>query len=294
MPATIINGHKIADRIKDEIVKEIIRENGGKGDLSQDKAKADKRPNLAIILVGEREDSNTYVNLKEKEAKKVGVDTHLYKLPEDTGEEEIKKVIRHLNKDDLIDAILIQLPLPGQINTDEIIKTLDPNKDLDRFHPENIKIIQETCDHDHVLPPVFQVVFEVLKEAEFELVGKQVCIVANSDIFGSSLARALECYSATAEVVSPEAKDLSNKTSQADLLITAAGQPHLIKKDMIKKNAGIIDIGITKKGKKIWGDVDQEDVSDKASFLTPVPGGVGPITIATALKNTLELFKRKN
>jgi len=289
----IIDGHKIANRIKDEIVKEVIKENEGEGDLSKDKAKADKRPNLAIVLIGGREDSKLYVDLKEKEAKKVGVDTHLYKLPEDAEEEKIKEVIKHLNEDPLIDGILLQLPLPNHLNTDEIVATINPAKDVDRFHPDNLKTLKETCNHDHVMPPLFQVVLEILKEVKFELKNSRVCVLANSKIFGGALKAVLECKEAQVEVVGPYDEKLTEKTKQAGLLITAIGQPHFIKKEMIKKEAGIIDIGITKEGKYVLGDVDQEDVKEKASFLTPVPGGVGPITIAVALKNTFKLFKDK-
>ena len=290
----LIDGHKIANRIKDEIVREVIKENGGEGDLSKDKAKAEERPNLAIILIGEREDSKLYVNLKEKEAKKVGVDTHLYRLPEDVEEEEVKEAIKHLNKDSQIDGILLQLPLPKQLNTDEIVATIDPAKDVDRFHPENLKTLQETCSHGHVMPPLFQVILEVLKEANFDLKESRVCILANSKIFSNALKAVLECKGAQVDIAGPYDEKLTEKTRQADLLITAIGQPHFVKKEMLKKDAGIIDIGITKEGKYVLGDVDQEDIKEKASFLTPVPGGVGPITIAAALKNTLKLFKEKN
>src|SRR6056297_44245 len=289
----LIDGHKIANRIKNEIVKEVIKENGGEGDLSKDKAKADKRPNLAIVLIGGREDSKLYVNLKEKEAKKVGVDTHLYKLPEDTEEEKVKEAIKYLNKDHQIDGILLQLPLPKHLDADKIVKTIDPGKDVDRFHPENLKVLEETCDHGHVMPPLFQVVLEVLKEAKFELKNSRVCVLANSKIFGNALKAVLECKEAQVDVVGPYDEKLTEKTQKADLLISAIGQPHFIKREMIKKEAGIIDIGITKEGKYVLGDVDYEDVKGKASFLTPVPGGVGPITIAVALKNTFKLFKDK-
>ncbi len=277
----IINGKALAEKIKDNIVKEIIKLNG-------------LRPNLAIILIGEREDSELYVNLKEQQAKKVGIDTHLYKCPENISEQEILDIIDHLNKDKTIDAILMQLPLPEGFKTDAIIRAINPAKDVDRFHPDNLKILFKTCDHHHVMPPIFEVVLEMLKSIDCQLQNKQICIVCNSDIFGKSLAKVLECQGARVEIVYTDNNDLVNKTKRADVLITAVGKPGFIKKDMIKKDAVIIDIGITKKGKKVGGDVDFEDVKNKVSYITPVPGGVGPMTIAMAFRNTLELYKRKH
>lgn len=284
--AKIIDGKKLADKIKDEIVSEIIKLNGG---LSS----ATRRPNLAIVLIGEREDSKIYVNLKEKEAKKAGIDTHLYKCPENISEGEVLDMIECLNNDDTIDAILVQLPLPAGFDTDKIIRAIDPKKDVDGFHPDNLAILFKTRNHAGMMPPVFEAVLEMLKSIKYELKGKQACVISNSEIFGKALARVLECGQAKAAAIRADDADLQKKTSQADLLITAVGKPGLIKKSMIKKDAVVIDIGITKKDGKIRGDVDFEDVKNKASYITPVPGGVGPMTIAMALKNTLELYKRR-
>jgi len=281
----IIDGKKLAEKIKDNLVKEIVVETCHGTSI--------RRPNLAIILVGERDDSSLYVGLKEKEAKKVGIDTHLYKCPENITEQEVLEIINHLNKDELIDAILVQLPLPENLDTNKIIKAIDPDKDVDGFHPDNLDKLLKSCDHKNIVPPVFEVVLEMLKSINYELPDKQVCIAANSDIFGKSLAKVLECRGAKAVVARGDDKDLKNKTSKADILITAAGNPGFIKKDMAKKDAVVIDIGITKKGEKVCGDVDFKDVAEKASFITPVPGGVGPMTIAMAFKNTLELYKRR-
>lgn len=281
----IINGNQLAEKIKNEIVKEILELNGGL-------TVAPRRPNLAIILIGEREDSKLYVNLKEKEAKKVGIDTHLYKCPENISEGEALDMIKCLNNDGAIDAILIQLPLPAGFDTDKIIRAIDPKKDVDGFHPDNLSILFKTRDHAGVMPPVFEAVLEMLKSIKYELKGKQVCVISNSEIFGKALARVLECGQAKAAAMRADDADLKKKTSQADLLITAVGKPEFIKKEMVKKDAVVIDVGITKKDGKVRGDVDFEDVKSKASYITPVPGGVGPMTIAMALKNTLELYKK--
>ncbi len=276
----IIDGKKIAEKIKDNLVQEIV--------------KLDPlRPNLAIILVGDRKDSELYVNLKEKEAKKVGIDTHVYRCEEDVSEEEILAMIEHLNNDDLIDAILVQLPLPDKFDTDKIIKTINPDKDVDRFHPDNLKVLMETCSHQHVMPPVFEVVLEVLKDVDFDISGKQVCIVANSKIFGNSLAKVLECQKAEVEIAEADEKKLKDKTSQADVLITAVGKPEFIGEEMVKEGAVVIDIGITKQDNKVRGDVCFDEVYKKADFITPVPGGVGPLTIAMLFKNTLALYNKR-
>lgn len=275
--AKIINGKALAEKIKDSIIKEIV--------------KLKIRPNLAIILIGKREDSEIYVSLKEKEAKKIGIDTHLYKCPENITGHEILEIIKCLNNDELIDAILVQLPLPKSIDTDTIIKAISPAKDVDCFHPDNLKILFKACNHTNAAPPVFEAVLEMLKSINCDLKNKQTCIIANSDVFGKSLKHVLKCKGAKARVVRADDKNLTSKTVQADILITAIGKPKFIKKDMVKKNAVIIDIGITKKNKKVYGDVDFEDVKDKAGYISPVPGGVGPLTIAMAFKNTLELYK---
>ncbi len=287
MSANIIDGRLLAEKIKDKIVKDIVSLSGGLDNY------VNHRPNLAIVLVGEREDSRIFVELKEKEAKKVGIDTHLYKCPGNIPENELLAIIKHLNSDDLIDAILVQLPLPPGYDTDGIIRSINPEKDVDRFHPDNLGILFSTCDHQHVLPPVFTAVLEILGSIKYELEDKRVCVVANSDIFGRSLCRVLECRKASAVYVKPDDPDLKNKTMDADVLISAVGKKHFITRDMIAEDAIIIDIGITKEGRKVYGDVDFDEAADKASFITPVPGGVGPLTVATTLLNTLELHKNR-
>lgn len=284
----IINGQAMAEKIKDEVAREIFK-------------LGSPRPNLAIILIGEREDSMLYVDLKEKEAKKVGIDTHFYKCLANIDEQEVVDMINYLNKDDSIDAILVQLPLPKGFNTDGIIRAIDPTKDVDRFHPDNLEILFKTCQHQHVMPPLFEAVLEILGSINCQLknhrqggTGKQVCVIYNSEIFGRSLAKVLECQGAKADIIHADDNSLTEKTKQADILITAVGKPKFIKKDIIKQDAVIIDIGITKEGKKVYGDVDFADVKEKAGYITPVPGGVGPITIAMLFKNTFELYKQRH
>lgn len=285
----IIDGKKLAEKIKDEIVKDIIKLNHGHPELPL------ARPNLAIILIGERADSKLYVSLKEKEAKKVGIDTHLYKCPENITESELLEIIKCLNEDDSIDAILIQLPLPDAIDADTIVMAMDPAKDVDGFQPDNLEKLLKSRDFSgRLMPPVFAVVLEMLKSINFSLSGKKVCIISNSDIFGKSLAHVLKNQGAKADSVKAGDKNLEKKTSKADILITAVGKPAFIRKKMIKQDAVIIDIGITKKNGKVCGDADFDDIKNKAGYITPVPGGVGPLTIAMAFKNTLELYRRRH
>jgi methylenetetrahydrofolate dehydrogenase (NADP+) / methenyltetrahydrofolate cyclohydrolase len=279
----IVDGKRIADRIKDEIVADILHCNAGDAFCS-------RRPSLAIVLVGERPDSSLYVSLKEREAKKVGVDTSLYRLPADAPEKELEEMIRFLNSDDRIDGILLQLPLPEGFDTDRIVALINPNKDVDRFHPENVKRIEEGS----LLAPLAQVVLEVLDDTKFGIEGKSACIVANSELLGLVLSKTLENRGVLTKVASSQDEDLMEIASRADILITAVGKPGLIKSEHVKDGALIIDIGITKEADgKVYGDVDADSVSDKAEWLTPVPGGVGPITIAAALKNTLDIWKSK-
>lgn len=260
----LIDGKKIAEKIKDEITQEIF---------SLRRA----RPNLAIILVGEREDSKLYVSLKEKEGKKIGIDTHLYALESDISEKDLLQVIEFLNQDNLIDGILIQLPLPKKFDTDKIISAINPKKDVDGFHPHK---------PDYIKSPVLLSVLACLDEIKMSGDGKKACILRNSEVFEQGIIKDLKMRG-----FSFCDKQESYK---ADLLISALGAPHAIKKEMIKEGATIIDIGITKKDKKVYGDVDTSDVKDKAAYITPVPGGIGPMTIAFLFKNVLEIFKRKS
>ncbi|MCX6800084.1 MAG: bifunctional 5,10-methylenetetrahydrofolate dehydrogenase/5,10-methenyltetrahydrofolate cyclohydrolase, partial [Candidatus Falkowbacteria bacterium] len=249
------------------------------------------RPSLAIILVGQREDSMLYVNLKEKQAREVGIDTNLYRLDNDITEKKLIEAIQFLNQDESVHAILVQLPLPGHLDTDKIIATINPAKDADGFHPETIKKLLANCDLTNI-PPLYNVVLQILKEINYNPNGKQVAIVANSLIFGNNLSHVLNCLGMTSQVILSGEENIQNKTKQADVLITAIGKPGFITKEFIKKGAAIIDIGITKKDQKILGDVNFESVKDIASYITPVPGGVGPITIAMLFKNILNLYNK--
>ncbi|MHB8903524.1 MAG: bifunctional 5,10-methylenetetrahydrofolate dehydrogenase/5,10-methenyltetrahydrofolate cyclohydrolase [Patescibacteria group bacterium] len=257
-----IDGKKIAERVKDEIAEEIYHFKG-------------LRPNLAIILVGERPDSKMYVALKEKEAKKVGIDAHIYRLDADIPEEELLKVISFLNNDEIVDGILIQLPLPSKFNTDKIIESIDPEKDVDGFH---------SAHPDYILSPVLASIKICLGEINFQIKEKIACVLYNSEIFGNSVKDLLEEIGI---------EKITDKPEEADLLITALGKPHFIKKENIKEGTVIIDIGITQVGEEVLGDVDYNSVKEKGGYITPVPGGIGPLTIAFLFKNVLTIFKKR-
>lgn len=257
-----IDGKKIAERVKDEIAQEIYYFKG-------------LRPNLAIILVGERPDSKMYVSLKEKEAKKVGIDTHIYRLDADIPETELLEVISYLNKDEIVDGILVQLPLPEKFNTDKIIESIDPEKDVDGFH---------SAHPNYILSPVLASIKICLEEINFQTKEKTACILYNSEIFGTSIKDLIKEIGI---------EKITAKSAEADLLITALGKPNFIKKENIKEGAVIIDIGITQVGEEVLGDVDYNDVKEKGSYITPVPGGIGPLTVAFLFKNTLTIFKKR-
>lgn len=275
----LIDGKAIAERIKDDVVREVA-DSGG-------------RPNLAIILVGEREDSKIYVTLKERQAKEVGIDTHVYKCDADMKEEALLAAIDYLNEDKQIDGILIQLPLPAGLDTDKVVARMSSAKDIDGFQPENLKNFLNSCDSE-LQPPLVMVIAEILEEIAFAPEGKKVVALVNSEILGKVIKHSLECSGAQVELVFDNDPALTKKASQADILITALGKPKFVKTQMVKDNAVVIDIGINRlPDGSVCGDVDEEDLSDKEGYLTPVPGGVGPITIAAAFKNTLELYKKK-
>lgn len=274
----IIDGKKLAEKIKDEIVAEV-------------KKMGDERPNLAIILVGEREDSKIYVDLKEKQAKLVGVDTHIYNCDEEISEDDLLGMIDYLNKDTLIDAILLQLPLPAHLDENKIVATIDPAKDVDGFHPEILK--KYLADEPLTVEPVVPVVIrEMLKEINFDGNDKQAVVVINSEIFGRAIRHELLKFGSAVDIISPTDEELAQKISAGDLLVTAIGKANFIKGETIKDGAVVIDIGISKNSLgHVCGDVDFVSAKKRASFISPVPGGVGPMTIAVALQNALKLHQ---
>jgi methylenetetrahydrofolate dehydrogenase (NADP+)/methenyltetrahydrofolate cyclohydrolase len=272
----LIDGRKLAEKVKDKIALEVFKavQNG------------EAHPSLAIILVGSRPDSQLYVRLKEREAKKLGIDTYLYELEETTSEAEIIETIKFLNNDDAIDSVLVQLPLPENINTEKVMAALDPKKDADGFldnHPDN------------VLSPVLASVKMMLDDTKIDPKNLSAGALYNSDVFGDALKKLLTDYGfkEVKGITARDASEVAKISETVDVLVVAIGAPFFIKEGMIKHDAVIIDIGTTQVGDKVCGDVDFDNVKEKASYISPVPGGIGPMTIAFLFKNVLSIYKNK-
>ena len=286
----IIDGKAIADAMKKEIAAEVA----GMLDKGMD------APHLAAVIVGEDGASKTYVASKEKACQSVGMTSSVYCLPENTSEEELLKLIDFLNNDEEIDGYIIQLPLPKHINETKVIHSINPKKDVDGFTPHNIGLMQlgEPC----FLPATPAGIVELLKRSGIETAGKHVVVLGRSNIVGTPISVMLSRKGADATVTICHSKtqNLPEITRQADILVVAIGKPKFLKADMVKPGAVVIDVGIhriedntTEKGYRIEGDVDFDEVAKVASKITPVPGGVGPMTIVELLYNTLQAKKRR-
>lgn len=249
-------------------------------------------PCLAVIIVGDNPASKVYVNNKKKSCAELGIKSLEYALPEETTEEELLKIIDELNKNEDVDGILCQLPLPKHITEKNVINSILPEKDVDAFHPENVGHIM--IGDYAFLPCTPAGVMEILKEYEIDVAGKNCVVVGRSNIVGKPMTMLLLKENATVTVCHSKTKDLASFTKNADILVSAVGKPGLITADMVKENAVVIDVAINRlENGKLCGDVDFENVKDKTSFITPVPGGVGPMTIATLMKNTVTSAKNR-
>jgi methylenetetrahydrofolate dehydrogenase (NADP+) / methenyltetrahydrofolate cyclohydrolase len=275
----IIDGKKEAQSLRDEIKKEI----------DSIKSKNNKVPGLAVILIGDFAPSQIYVKNKEKNAKEVGIDSEVIRYPKEVREQEVLKKIRELNVNDAVSGILVQLPLPPQINKEKIINTIDPLKDVDGFHPINVGNL--SSGYNATVPCTPLGCLFLIKKIESNLSGKHAVIIGRSNLNGKPMAQLLLKENCTVTLVHSKTKDLKTECLKADILIAAVGVPNLVKGDWVKENSIIIDVGINKVGDKIIGDVDFNAVKEKVRAITPVPGGVGPMTVACLLKNTLECFK---
>jgi len=279
---TLIDGKSLAKKIEEDIAKE-VKELKTKGVV----------PGLAVILVGDDPASHTYVNMKEKSCKNVGFYSIVHKMPETISQEEIIETIKMMNENPRIDGILVQLPLPKHIDTTKILEVIEPKKDVDGFHPYNMGRVVEGLDAFAPCTPIG--VMEMFKEYNIELKGKDVCVVGASNIVGKPMAALLLNANATVTITHIYTKDLASHTKKADIVVVGVGVPKLIKADMIKEGAVVIDIGINRlESGKLVGDVDFENVSKKCSYITPVPGGVGPMTIAMLIKNTIKAAQKRS
>lgn len=276
----ILDGKKYSSEIREKIQKEVenIYEKTG------------KKPGLAVIIVGENPASKIYVKSKIKTCMELGMKSRLCEFSDEAEEEEILKMIDELNRDKNIDGILVQLPLPKKFKESNIIEAIAPEKDVDCFTHENIgKMFLN--EESSLKPCTPQGIVELLKKYEIEFLGKKVVIVGRSNIVGKPLALMFINCGATVTVCNSHTKNLGEITKTADILISAVGKPKFITSDMVKEKAVVVDVGINRVEGKLLGDVDFENVHGKTAHITPVPGGVGPMTIAILMKNTFEAFK---
>jgi len=249
-------------------------------------------PGLAVILVGNNPASQVYVNMKTKACEEVGIYSINHRMPEEVNEKDLLYVIDMLNKNPLVNAILVQLPLPSKINEEKVIEAIDPKKDVDGFHPYNMgKLLR---GQPFIFPCTPYGIMKLFEEYKIELKAKDVCVIGAGNITGKPMSYMLLNENATVQICHIYTKNLKEKTKTADIIISATGKAHLIKADMVKEGAIVVDVGIAKVNDKIVGDVDFENVSKIASYITPVPGGVGPMTIAMLISNTVFLSKQQN
>ena len=277
----IIDGNKIAQEIRNEVRLKTLELRRQTGII----------PGLAVILVGDDPASQVYVGRKSKACAEVGFLSREYKLPAETEEKKLLKIIKKLNKDDQIHGILVQLPLPGHISTENIIAAIDPDKDVDGFHPYNVGGLMTGTPL--FVPCTPRGIMELIARSGIDLKGKEAVVVGRSNIVGKPTAMLLLAQHATVTMCHSRTGDLPAVTRRADVLIAAVGKPHMIKADMVKEGAVVIDVGVNRlENGKLAGDVAFDDVAPKASFITPVPGGVGPMTIAMLMRNTLDSAAR--
>ncbi|WP_427339203.1 bifunctional methylenetetrahydrofolate dehydrogenase/methenyltetrahydrofolate cyclohydrolase FolD [Caloranaerobacter sp. DY30410] len=281
MKNNIINGKEIAKNIRAGLAKEI----------EIIKSKYGKVPGLAVVLVGNDPASHTYVSMKEKACKKIGMYSEVHRLSEDTTQDQIIELIEKLNKDDKIDGILVQLPLPKGINENIVNYKISPEKDVDGFHAVNAGNL--FLGEKGFVPCTPKGIIRLIKETGIEIEGKNAVVVGRSNIVGKPTAILLLNENATVKICHSRTRDLAKHVKEADILVSAVGKPEIIKGEMIKEGAVVIDAGTTKVNGKLVGDVEFDLAKDKASWITPVPGGVGPMTIAMLLENTLEAFKKR-
>lgn len=276
---------KIDGKAFSQVILEKIRE-----EHNQLKEKYGKQAGLAVVIVGNNPASQVYVRNKMKACENVGFYSENIELDENISEEELLQEIDKLNKNDRINGILIQLPLPSHINELKIIDSISPEKDVDGFHVANIgKMV--IGDETGFLSCTPYGIMQLLEEYKIEIAGKDAVIIGRSNIVGKPMALMLIQKGATVQVCNSRTKDLRKKLNDADIIIVAAGVPKLLKKEDVKEGAVVIDVGINRVDGKICGDVDYEEVAERASYITPVPGGVGPMTIASLIKNTFKSYK---
>ena len=276
----LIDGKKAAAELREELKKEV----------SELKIKYNKIPGLTVILIGDLAPSQIYVRNKEKSANEVGLKSEVIRYPNSVEEKEVLNKIEELNNDHSVSGILVQLPLPKHINKQKIIEKIIPEKDVDGFHPMNVGNLSSGYESSVPCTPLG--CYLLIKKIEPDLSGKKAVVVGRSNLNGKPMTQLLLKENCTVTITHSKTKDLKDECLKGDIIVAAVGIPELVKGDWVKRDAIVIDVGINKTEKGIVGDVAFHEVSKVAKALTPVPGGVGPMTIACLLKNTIECFKR--
>ena len=271
----IIDGKKVASSVREEVKKEVAR--------------IYPKPRLLVIQVGEDPASCTYIKSKEKACLEVGIEFYHKKYDANVKQEVLEEEITRFNDDNRISGILIQLPLPKHLDTQRLIDLISPQKDVDGLTTVNLGLLFQ--NREGIVPCTPLGIVRLLHEYNIEIAGKDVVIVGRSNLVGKPLSMLFLKENATVTICHSKTKNLSDKTKEADILIVAVGKKHLITKEMVKDGAVVIDVGITREDGKLYGDVDFEDVKDKASYITPVPGGVGPMTVSMLLSNFVKTRK---
>ena len=283
METLLINGKEIAKDIRKEVKREV----------SKLKEEGKKTPKLAVILVGEDPASQTYVHNKEVACEKAGIVSEAIRLPEDTSEEFLLQEIKRLNEDPDVNGILVQMPVPKHINSDHVIAAIAPEKDVDGFHAINVGKLFSGLK-DGFVPCTPLGIIELLKRSNVDLKGKEALVIGRSNLVGKPVAQLLLNENATVTVAHSRTKDLPSVVSRADVVVVAVGRPKMVNGSMLKEGAVVIDVGINRTEEGLVGDVDTQSCMGIASQITPVPGGVGPMTIAMLLKNCLMAYQLQN
>ena len=279
---TLIDGKKVSAEIKEQVASEV----------EQLKKEVGKIPGLAVVLVGEDPASAVYVRNKNKTCEKVGFQSFSHPLAADTEEIKLLQLIAGLNANPEVNGILVQLPLPDHIDEQKVLEAIDPKKDVDGFHPVNVGYL--TSGGDALAPCTPAGIIEMLDFYKIDIEGKNAVILGRSNIVGKPMASLLLKRNATVTICHSRTRDLAAVARSADILVAAIGKPKFVTADMVGEGATVIDVGINRVDGKLVGDVDFDAVAEKAAYITPVPGGVGPMTIAMLMKNTLSAFKKAN
>ncbi len=278
--AIIIDGKELSKKLKEQM-KDRVAQMRQQGIV----------PKLVVVLVGNNSASEVYVRNKHKACGEVGIESEVIKMPEETTQQELLDVVKGLNEDRTVDGILVQLPLPGQINEKVVLRSILPEKDVDGFHPVNVGLL--SIGDDCYAPATPSGIIAMFKEYGIEIAGKHCVIIGRSNIVGKPMAALLLRHNATVTVCHSKTQNLGELTRQADIVIVATGHRHTLTADMVKEGAVVIDVGMNRNELgKLCGDVDFDEVKEKASFITPVPGGVGPMTITELLENTILAAQR--